>query len=59
VIGGAGSLYFAVAVMLGVGFLYYSARLAYQRSNAAARKLLMASIVYLPLVLLLMVLDKR
>jgi protoheme IX farnesyltransferase len=59
VIGGAGSLYFAVAVMLGVGFLYYSARLAYQRSNAAARKLLMASIAYLPLVLLLMVLDKR
>src|SRR5580693_8529259 len=59
VIGGAGSLYFAVVLTLSLGFLYYSARLAYQRSNAAARKLLMASIVYLPLVLLLMVLDKR
>jgi heme o synthase len=59
VIGGAGSLYFATALMLSLGFLYYSARLAYQQSNAAARKLLMASIVYLPLVLLLMVLDKR
>jgi protoheme IX farnesyltransferase len=59
VIGGAGLLYFAVAIMLSLGLLYYSARLAYQRSNAAARKLLMASIVYLPLVLLLMVLDKR
>ena len=59
VIGGAGSLYFAVAIMLSLGFFYYSARLTYQRSNAAARKLLMASIVYLPLVLLFMVLDKR
>ena len=59
VIGGAGLLYFAVAIMLSLGLLYYSARLAYQRSNTAARKLLMASIVYLPLVLLLMVLDKR
>jgi protoheme IX farnesyltransferase len=57
--GGAGSLYFAVAILLSLGFLYYSARLAYQRSNAAARKLLMASIVYLPLLLLFMVLDKR
>jgi heme o synthase len=55
----AGSLYFAVAILLSLGFLYYSARLAYQRSNAAARKLLMASIVYLPLLLLFMVLDKR
>jgi heme o synthase len=59
VTGGAGSLYFAVAILLSLGFLYYSARLAYQRSNAAARKLLMASIVYLPLLLLFMVLDKR
>jgi protoheme IX farnesyltransferase len=59
VIGGAGLLYFAVAIMLSLGLLYYSARLAYQRSTTAARKLLMASIVYLPLVLLLMVLDKR
>ena len=59
VIGGAGSLYFAVAIMLSLGFFYYSVRLTYQRSNAAARKLLVASIVYLPLVLLFMVLDKR
>jgi protoheme IX farnesyltransferase len=59
VTGGAGSLYFAVAILLSLGFLYYSARLACQRSNAAARRLLMASIVYLPLLLLFMVLDKR
>jgi heme O synthase-like polyprenyltransferase len=39
----AGPLYFAVAIMLSLGFLYYSARLAYQRSNGAARTLLMAS----------------
>jgi heme o synthase len=59
VTGGAGSLYFAVAILLSLGFLYYSVRLAYQRSNGAARNLLMASIVYLPLLLLFMVLDKR
>jgi heme o synthase len=58
VIGGAGHVYFVVAGMLSSGLFYYSARLAFQRSNAAARRLLMASIIYLPLALLLMVLDK-
>ena len=58
VIGGAGPVYFVVACILSVGFLYYSARLAFRRSSAAARRLLMASIIYLPLAFLLMVLQK-
>ncbi len=58
VIGGADPVYFVVAGILSVGFFYYSARLAFRRSSAAARRLLMASIIYLPLAFLLMVLQK-
>jgi protoheme IX farnesyltransferase len=58
VIGRAGPVHFAVACIVSSGFFFYSARLALQRSNAAARRLLMASIIYLPLVFFLMVLDK-
>jgi protoheme IX farnesyltransferase len=47
------------ALILGSIFLYYSARFAFRRSNVAARKLLTASIAYLPLVFILMMLDKR
>jgi heme o synthase len=42
------------AVLLGVGFLYCGVRFATQRSRSAARQLLMASIFYLPALLLLM-----
>jgi protoheme IX farnesyltransferase len=58
VIGDAGLLYFVVACTLSVGFFFYSARLAFRRSNAAARRLLMASVIYLSLVFLVMVLNK-
>jgi protoheme IX farnesyltransferase len=58
VIGGAGLVYFVVACILSIGFFFYSARLAFRRSNAAARRLMMASIIYLPLAFLLMVLNK-
>ena len=58
-IGGAGLICFVVACVLSLGFFYYSARLAFQGSNAAARRLLMASIIYLPLVFFLLVLEKR
>jgi protoheme IX farnesyltransferase len=59
VIGHAGYVYFVLACILSSGFFFYSARLAFRRSNAAARRLLMASIVYLPLTFFLMVLDKH
>jgi protoheme IX farnesyltransferase len=57
-IGDAGLVYFVAACLLSSGFFFYSARLAFRRTNAAARRLLMASIIYLPLVLLVMVLNK-
>ena len=57
-IGGAGYFYSVAAGVLSSGFFYYSARLAVLRSNAAARKLLMTSIIYLPLAFLLMMLHK-
>jgi heme o synthase len=39
-------------------FLFFGAELAIRRSNVAARRLLLASILYLPSVFVLMVLDK-
>jgi heme O synthase-like polyprenyltransferase len=37
------------ATLLGAGFLYFGLKFLIQRSGTAARRLLMASIVYLPL----------
>ncbi len=51
----AGLAYFVAVLLLSSGFLYYSARLAISKSNQAARQLLFASIVYLPVVLGLIV----
>jgi heme O synthase-like polyprenyltransferase len=42
--------------ILSSGFLYYGARLALRRSKTEARQLLFVSIMYLPLVHLLMTL---
>ena len=47
-------LYSIGALLLGVGFLYFGARFTSHRSRSAARQLLMASILYLPSLLLLM-----
>lgn len=58
-IGITGSIYPVGALLLGIGFAYYAIRLAFDRTNSAARRLLFASIIYLPSVLLLMFLDKR
>jgi heme o synthase len=58
IIGESGPVYLAGAICLGSIFFYYSACFAYRRSNVAARQLLTASIVYLPLVFILMMLDK-
>ena len=58
VFGRAGLAYLATAGVLGAGFIYPADRLVLQRSNAMARRLLFASIVYLPLIFALMVLDR-
>jgi heme o synthase len=57
--GQSGLVYFAGALILGGIFLYYSARFAVKKSVASARHLLFASILYLPLLFALLVLDKK
>ncbi|MCZ6550418.1 MAG: heme o synthase [candidate division NC10 bacterium] len=57
-IGLAGSVYFLGAFTLGIAFLGCGIGLAVSRSEAAARRLLFASLLYLPVQLGLMALDK-
>jgi heme o synthase len=57
--GFAGKLYLPVAVILGAFMLYHAIRLVRTAATAAAaRQVMMVSLVYLPAVLLMMVLDK-
>jgi protoheme IX farnesyltransferase len=57
-VGTAGAIYFAAALVLGGGFLAYGIRLAAAPSAAAARQLLFASLIYLPALLVVMALDR-
>lgn len=57
-IGFAGAIYFFSALVLGSIFLWYGVSLALSGSPAAARRLLFASLLYLPLLLGVMALDK-
>jgi len=50
--------YLIGALLLGAGFLYYGAQFVVRRSNFAARRLLAASIIYLPALLAMMVLAR-
>jgi heme o synthase len=58
IVGEVGLTYLFGAVILGLLLLYHGARLAVGRSNALARRVLMASVIYLPLVYLLMMVSK-
>jgi protoheme IX farnesyltransferase len=55
----SGLISFGGALAIGGIFLYYSARFAIHRTNMAARKLLLASILYLPAVFVLLMLGKK
>jgi protoheme IX farnesyltransferase len=57
-LGIAGGAYFVSALALGIALLVCSVRLARSRSLADARRLLYASLLYLPLLLGVMALDK-
>src|SRR5215469_13161730 len=57
-LGKAGTFYTAGALFFSIAFLYYGTQLAIRKSNAAARRLLLASIVYLPIVFVLMVIGR-
>ena len=56
--GRAGLLYLATALVLGAGFIYRADQLAVHQSNATARRLLLTSIVYLPLIFIALLLDR-
>jgi heme o synthase len=58
-LGAAGQLYFAVAFLLGIVFLTSGIRLAMESTLGRARRLLYASLIYLPALLLVMALDRR
>ncbi len=57
-IGLAGPTYFLVALLLGLGFLFFSLRFAARRTRRDARRLFFASIIYLPLVWIAMIADR-
>lgn len=57
-VGLAGTVYFVTAFALGLFFLGFGLELAFVRTTAAARRLLLASLVYLPVMFLFMALDK-
>src|SRR5882672_1957344 len=47
------AIFYCAGALLGLGFLYFGLEFVLQRSRAAARRLLAASIVYLPLLFVL------
>lgn len=57
-LGLSGKLYLLGAVILGLLFLYGSVRAALSQSRQQARRLLLLSVIYLPLLFILMVFDR-
>lgn len=53
-----GNLYVFGAVALGLLFLYYGLRIRWDRSRQQARRVLLASVIYLPLLFSLMLFDR-
>jgi protoheme IX farnesyltransferase len=58
IIGHAGISYSIAATVLGAAMLYFTVRLAMQRSRESARSVLLASVIYLPAMLLALLLDR-
>jgi len=58
-LGMTGQIYFVGALVLGGCFLYYGIRVAMERTNIRTRQVLLASVVYLPLIMGLLVIDRR
>jgi protoheme IX farnesyltransferase len=54
-----GQFYIGAAVLLGLGIAWLSIRFSLKATNVAARQLLFASIIYLPMVFIILLLDKR
>jgi protoheme IX farnesyltransferase len=58
-LGMTGAMYAAAALAAGLGVLYFGARLGRERTSPRARALLLATVFYLPVLLSVMVLDRR
>ncbi|MFQ6612623.1 MAG: heme o synthase [Fidelibacterota bacterium] len=58
IVGFSGGLYFAGVVLLGIGFLASTRSFIKAKTAPAARTILKASVLYLPLVLILIVIDQ-
>jgi heme o synthase len=58
VLGMSGRVYFAGALLLGLWYLYSGVRVARERTMARARGVLIASVLYLPLIYGLMLIDR-
>jgi protoheme IX farnesyltransferase len=54
----AGDVYFAGALVLGLAFLWLTFRFARSRDVKDARKVFFGSILYLPMLWILMITDK-
>ena len=57
-LGTSGKIYFVGAIVLGLLFLYSSIRAAMSKSRQEAKRLLLASVIYLPLLFILMVVNR-
>jgi heme o synthase len=57
-LGMSGRIYLVGALILGGWFLYTGVRVAFDRTNVRARRVLLASIIYLPMIYGLMVFDR-
>src|SRR5215813_5135836 len=57
-IANTGALYSVTAIILGISFYYVAHQTSLQRSKLAAKRLLHASVIYLPLLYLFMILDR-
>jgi len=58
-LGISGKAYFFGAIVLGLLFLFSSIRAAFSQSRQEARRLLLASVIYLPLLFILMVVNSK
>ena len=58
-LGMTGSIYVLVAIAAGLVLLYFALRLGRERSVTSARHVLLASVLYLPALLAVMVLDRN
>ena len=54
----AGNVYLYGAIALGLAFLYYGMRIRWDRTRQQARRVLLASVIYLPVLFSLMLFDR-